>query len=117
MNLKSWWKKRQETMARDDIDVFLKKDLQGYAQSYIEYRKLLARKYFPRIGEDLLAQKEAFLKEYSVREEDFRKDYMRWHEGNLVGCKCSRDVVEKARFEGQNKWHEMVKMAQKMKTR
>ena len=117
MGLKSWWQKRQEDIAKSDIDTFLKKDLQERHQSYIEYRKILARRYFPRKGQDLLTQKQAFLREYSVREQEFRRDYMSWHEGSVIGSKCSRDVVEKARFLGQKKWCEMMKLAQKSKLR
>lgn len=117
MGLKSWWQKRQEEIAKSDIDAFLKKDLQDYRQSYIEYRKALVRRYFPRPGQDLLVQKAAFLDEYSVREREFRRDYMSWHEKSVIGAKCSRDIVEGARFLGQKKWREMVKLSQKTKTR
>ena len=117
MKLKLWWQKRQETMAKDEVDFFWKEYLRGCKQSPAEYRKTLARQYFPRVGQDLLAQKENFLREYAVHEHEFRRNYVTKNRSDAFVCQYSLGIEEKARLVGHQKWCEMMRQFQNQKSK
>ena len=112
MSLKTWWQKRREILAREDVEYFLDEYLNEYTQPYDRYRKEIARRYFPRKGKDLLAQKESFIRAYSIREKEFRDDYMSWGNNDCkpLACRYSDIVVQTARFEAHKKWAEMMRI-------
>ena len=119
MKLKLWWQKRQETLAKDEVDFFWKEYLKGCVQSPAEYRKIIARRYFPMVCQDLLAQKESFLREYAIHEHEFRSGYVAKNRSDAFVCRYSLKIEEKARLAGHQKWRDMVRQfrIQQSKTR
>jgi len=109
MKLKLWWQKRQETLAIDEVNFYWKEYLKRCVQSPTEHRKIIARQYFPRVGQDLLAQKENFLREYAIHEHEFRSGYVAKNRSDAFVCQYSLKIEEKARLAGHQKWCDMVR--------
>ena len=120
MGLKTWWIKRQETLAKEELCFFLEAYLKEYQQSPTVQRKAIARQFFPRAGQDLLRQKELFLREYSIHEHEFRKKYLIKKKSDHFMCRYSLEIEEKSRLAAHKKWREMIcqfQNNQKSKTR
>ena len=109
MGLKTWWQNRQETLAKDEVDFFWKEYLKGCVQSPTEHRKSAARTYFPRAGQDWLAQKEGFLNEYAIHEHEFRINYLVKNRSDELICRYTLKMEEAARLAGHQKWCDMVR--------
>ena len=120
MGLKNWWQKRLETLAKEELNAYWEAYLMGYKQSPAIQRRILARQSFPRVGQDLLMQKEFFMDGYSIYEHEFRKNYLLERQSDKLACRYSLELEEKARLDAHRKWCEMLcqfQKNQKSKTR
>lgn len=110
MKLKIWWQKRLETLAKEEFDFYWKTYVRGYKQAPEVQRKILERQAFPRANRDQLAQKEFFIREYSIHEHEFRNNYLRGRETDNFACRYSLGLEEKARLAAHKRWCEMVRI-------
>ena len=117
MGLKKWWQERRRMRSKQKVKSLLKDYQNGYLHSDDYYKRVIVQHYPPQKGQDLLTQKERFLREYSMREYEFRQACLRRNLLNQFECRYAQQIEEKVRFSGHKKWSAMVRQLQKSKTR
>ena len=110
MGFVSWWKRYYSSYIHCEVDDICEEYIEDSGSDYEAYKKEMARKLFPRTGEDKLRKKELFIQATTQKEHEFQKLYMDLGNNryNRLKSKISRDKEQQSRLQAQMKWRKLL---------